>query len=120
MPLQDTALVAGLLVTTEAKVAECPEKKARAISPPGGMGRTGYRGLWTNEGIQSSEVTRRSYRVIIVPVVANRELPIRCEMLPGDGTHTHTPTRVASGVLRMGDARADSGDVAPPAGPSSG
>ena len=32
--LQDTASVAGLLVTTEAMVAERPEKKAQAV-PPG-------------------------------------------------------------------------------------
>jgi chaperonin GroEL len=36
--LQDAASVAGLLVTTEAMVAEKPEKKAPAIPPGGGMG----------------------------------------------------------------------------------
>ncbi|MBI2740685.1 MAG: chaperonin GroEL, partial [Rhodospirillales bacterium] len=35
--LQDAASVAGLLVTTEAMVAEKPEKKAPPM-PPGGMG----------------------------------------------------------------------------------
>ncbi|MGC1410887.1 MAG: chaperonin GroEL, partial [Acetobacteraceae bacterium] len=35
--LQDAASVAGLLVTTEAMVAEKPEKKAPAM-PPGGGG----------------------------------------------------------------------------------
>jgi chaperonin GroEL len=34
--LQDAASVAGLLVTTEAMVAEKPEKKAPAGMPPGG------------------------------------------------------------------------------------
>ena len=34
--LQDAASVAGLLVTTEAMVAEKPEKKAPAGGPPGG------------------------------------------------------------------------------------
>src|SRR5271168_3483077 len=38
--LQDAASVAGLLVTTEAMVAERPEKKAPA-GPPGGMGGMG-------------------------------------------------------------------------------
>jgi chaperonin GroEL len=36
--LQDAASVAGLLVTTEAMVAEKPEKKAAAPAPHGGMG----------------------------------------------------------------------------------
>jgi chaperonin GroEL len=36
--LQDAASVAGLLVTTEAMVAERPEKKATAPAPHGGMG----------------------------------------------------------------------------------
>jgi chaperonin GroEL len=39
--LQDAASVAGLLVTTEAMVAEKPEKKAPAIPGGGGMGGTG-------------------------------------------------------------------------------
>jgi len=38
--LQDAASVAGLLVTTEAMVAEKPEKKA-AMMPPGGGGMGG-------------------------------------------------------------------------------
>jgi chaperonin GroEL len=36
--LQDAASVAGLLITTEAMVAERPEKKAAAPAPHGGMG----------------------------------------------------------------------------------
>src|SRR5918912_1379092 len=36
--LQDAASVAALLITTEAMVAEKPEKKAPAGGPPGGMG----------------------------------------------------------------------------------
>jgi chaperonin GroEL len=36
--LQDAASVAGLLVTTEAMVAEKPEKKAPPMPPGGGMG----------------------------------------------------------------------------------
>jgi chaperonin GroEL len=36
--LQDAASVAGLLVTTEAMVAEKPEKKAAPMPPGGGMG----------------------------------------------------------------------------------
>ena len=39
--LQDAASVAGLLVTTEALIAEKPEKKAPAGGPPGGMGGMG-------------------------------------------------------------------------------
>ena len=34
--LQDAASVAGLLVTTEAMIAEKPDKKAPAGGPPGG------------------------------------------------------------------------------------
>jgi chaperonin GroEL len=34
--LQDAASVAGLLITTEAMVAEKPEKKAPMAGPPGG------------------------------------------------------------------------------------
>ena len=40
--LQDAASVAGLLVTTEAMVAEKPEKKAPAMPPGGGMGDMDY------------------------------------------------------------------------------
>ncbi|HYG90924.1 MAG TPA: chaperonin GroEL, partial [Azospirillum sp.] len=36
--LQDAASVAGLLITTEAMVAEKPEKKAPPAGMPGGMG----------------------------------------------------------------------------------
>ena len=36
--LQDAASVAGLLITTEAMVAEKPEKKAPPMPPGGGMG----------------------------------------------------------------------------------
>jgi chaperonin GroEL len=36
--LQDASSVAGLLVTTEAMVAEKPEKKAPPMPPGGGMG----------------------------------------------------------------------------------
>ena len=39
--LQDAASVAGLLVTTEAMIAERPEKKAPAGPPGGGMGGMG-------------------------------------------------------------------------------
>jgi chaperonin GroEL len=36
--LQDAASVAGLLVTTEAMIAEKPEKKSAGGAPGGGMG----------------------------------------------------------------------------------
>jgi chaperonin GroEL len=39
--LQDAASVAGLLVTTEALIAEKPEKKAAPVGGPGGMGGMG-------------------------------------------------------------------------------
>ena len=39
--LQDAASVAGLLITTEAMVAEKPEKKAPMGMPPGGGGMGG-------------------------------------------------------------------------------
>ena len=39
--LQDAASVASLLITTEAMIAERPEKKAPAGGPPGGMGGMG-------------------------------------------------------------------------------
>jgi chaperonin GroEL len=45
LALQDAASVAGLLVTTEAMVAEKPEKKAGPATPggmPGGMGDMDY------------------------------------------------------------------------------
>ena len=43
--LQDAASVAGLLVTTEAMVAEKPEKKKEPAMPPGGgMGGMGGMG----------------------------------------------------------------------------
>ena len=42
--LQDAASVAGLLVTTEAMVAEKPEKKAPGMPPGGGMGGMGGMG----------------------------------------------------------------------------
>src|SRR5689334_8791497 len=42
--LQNAASVAALLVTTEAMVAERPEKKAPAGGPPGGMGGMGGMG----------------------------------------------------------------------------
>ena len=38
LALQNAASVAGLLVTTEAMVAEKPEKKTPPAMPPGGMG----------------------------------------------------------------------------------
>src|ERR687883_1237961 len=41
LALQDAASVAGLLVTTEAMVAERPEKKEPAMPPGGGMGDMG-------------------------------------------------------------------------------
>ena len=40
--LQDAASVAGLLVTTEAMVAEKPKPKAAPAMPPGGMGDMDY------------------------------------------------------------------------------
>ena len=43
--LQDAASVAGLLVTTEAMVAEKPEKKDPAMPPGGGMGGMGDMGF---------------------------------------------------------------------------
>jgi chaperonin GroEL len=36
--LQDAASIAGLLITTEAMVAELPKKKEPAPMPGGGMG----------------------------------------------------------------------------------
>jgi chaperonin GroEL len=39
--LQDAASIAGLLITTEAMVAEKPEKKAPAMPGGGGMGGMG-------------------------------------------------------------------------------
>jgi chaperonin GroEL len=40
--LQNAASVAGLMLTTEAMVAEKPEKKKRPAMPPGGMGEDMY------------------------------------------------------------------------------
>ena len=39
--LQDAASVAGLVITTEAMVAETPKKKEALAMPGGGMGGTG-------------------------------------------------------------------------------
>jgi chaperonin GroEL len=39
--LQDAASVAGLLITTEATIAELPEDKAAPAGMPGGMGGMG-------------------------------------------------------------------------------
>jgi chaperonin GroEL len=41
LALQDASSVAGLLITTEAMVAEKPEKKAPPAMPGGGMGGMG-------------------------------------------------------------------------------
>ena len=43
--LQDAASVAGLLITTEAMIAEKPEKNAPAMPPGGGMGGMGDMGF---------------------------------------------------------------------------
>jgi chaperonin GroEL len=40
--LQDAASVAGLMITTEAMVAEAPKKKEPPAMPPGGMGGMDY------------------------------------------------------------------------------
>ena len=40
--LQDAASIAGLLITTEAMVAEAPKKQAPAPAMPGGMGGMDY------------------------------------------------------------------------------
>jgi chaperonin GroEL len=42
LALQDAASVAGLLVTTEAMIADKPEKKAAAPAMPGGMDGMDY------------------------------------------------------------------------------
>jgi chaperonin GroEL len=39
--LQNAASVAGLLLTTQATIAEQPEKKKAPAMPPGGMGGMG-------------------------------------------------------------------------------
>ncbi len=39
--LQDAASVAGILITTEAAVADAPKKSAPAGGAPGGMGGMG-------------------------------------------------------------------------------
>ena len=39
--LQDAASIAGLMITTEAMVAEAPKKKEAAAMPGGGMGGMG-------------------------------------------------------------------------------
>ena len=40
--LQNAASVAGLMLTTEAMIAEKPEKKKEPAMPPGGMGEDMY------------------------------------------------------------------------------
>ena len=43
--LQDAASVAGLLVTTEAMIAEAPKKESAGGGMPGGMGGGGMGGM---------------------------------------------------------------------------
>ena len=43
--LQDAASIAGLIITTEAMVAETPKKKEAPAMPGGGMGGTDYRAV---------------------------------------------------------------------------
>ena len=40
--LQDAASIAGLMITTEAMVAETPKKKEAPATPGGGMGGMSY------------------------------------------------------------------------------
>jgi chaperonin GroEL len=40
--LQDASSIAGLMITTEAMVAEAPKKKEAPAMPPGGMGGMDY------------------------------------------------------------------------------
>ena len=44
MVAEDAASIAGLLITTEAMVAEKPENKTAPGMPPGGMGDMGGMG----------------------------------------------------------------------------
>jgi chaperonin GroEL len=43
--LQDAASIAGLLITTEAMIAEAPKKEAAAGGMPGGGGMGGMGGM---------------------------------------------------------------------------
>ena len=51
--LQDAASVAGLLVMTEAMVAETPKKESPAGMPGGGMGGWAVWVVWTTRGVHS-------------------------------------------------------------------
>ena len=58
--LQDAASIAGLLITTEATVAEMPKKEAAPAMPGGGMGGMG--GAWTSD-LPHSGFDRRACHV---------------------------------------------------------
>ncbi|MFG7528081.1 hypothetical protein ACG0ZA_27835, partial [Klebsiella pneumoniae] len=48
--LQNAASIAGLMITTEAMVAEAPKKDEPAMPPGGGRGGGGGGGLWVGGG----------------------------------------------------------------------
>ena len=64
--LQDASSVAGLLVTTEAMVAERPKKDSGSPAMPGGYGRHGWDGLLSS-GMEAS-LTRRLGISIVHPM----------------------------------------------------
>ena len=73
--LQDAASVAGLLVTTEAMVAEKPEKKAPAGMPPGG--RHGRHGLLIGSSARGTEGAGRGARPFRFWKIRHREADAR-------------------------------------------
>ncbi len=72
--LQDAASVAGLLITTEAMVAEKPEKKA-AADAAGRHGRHGRHGLLEVRPFKTSRAGRRT-RPFCLPVLV-WPIPVR-------------------------------------------
>ena len=57
--LQDAASIAGLLITTEAMVAERPKEAAPPMPPGGGMGGMGGMDFWTSEEQRPSSIRWR-------------------------------------------------------------
>ena len=58
--LQDAASIAGLMITTEAMVAETPKKKEAPAMPGGGMGGMGGMDYWSARADQPGTAAVRS------------------------------------------------------------
>ena len=93
--LQDAASVAGLLITTEAMVAEKPEKPKNGAAPGGGMPRHGRDGLLTKP---NRLFTMKGGRVRHgPPFLLQQSVPARLPVgAPADPIHGLMPNRSIS------------------------